>query len=108
MVNFFLEARTKRLNCPKPVHEFYGSGEAYDETQTRDDIKDGDVMSVSSENVVGFLNEAWPIAVTIEPGEFHRIKQDKESWLAEHPQYVRSWAEAEAKARELGYDIDYR
>ena len=107
-VTDFLEARTTRLNGPKPVHEFYDSGTGYDETQTRDDIKDGDVLAVTSEPVVGFLNEAWPVAVTSEPGEFHRIKQDKEAFLADHPQYVRSWAEAEAKALELGYDIDYR
>ena len=104
-VGDYLAARTKRLNGPKPVHEFYDSGTAYDETQTDDNIKDGDVLAVSSENVVGFLHEAWPLAVTVEPGEFHRLKVDKESFLAEHPQYVRSWAEAETKARELGYEI---
>lgn len=53
------------------VHTFDSTGEAYDASQTRDDIKDGDVLSVPSEKVVGILCEAWPVAVTKERGAFH-------------------------------------
>lgn len=56
------------------IHTFNSTGEAYDASQCRDDIKDGDVLTIPSEKVVGFLFKAWPIAVTPEPGEFHQLE----------------------------------
>ncbi len=50
--------------------------EAYDMTQTTDDIHDGDVLVVQSEGVVGVLVSAWPCAVGTHHGEFHRIGVD--------------------------------
>jgi hypothetical protein len=46
------------------VHEFATSGEAYDASQYRDDIKDGDVLHVPSEGSAAVLLSAWPISVT--------------------------------------------
>ena len=43
---------------------------AYDETQTNDAIESGDILVAG--NVVGFLCDAWPIAVTVEAGQFHQ------------------------------------
>lgn len=48
------------------VHTFESTREAYDASQTSDDICDGDVLLVPSEGV-------WPIAVTDAHGEFHRL-----------------------------------
>lgn len=53
------------------VHTFDSSGEAYDASQCRDEIKDGDVLSVPKERVVGVLLQAWPTAVSEAHGEFH-------------------------------------
>ncbi|MFI5799085.1 hypothetical protein [Streptomyces sp. NPDC051677] len=56
------------------VHRFGSTSEAYDATQCRDDIRDGDVLVVESERVVGFLDAAWPVAITEAHGEFHGLK----------------------------------
>ena len=53
------------------VHTFASTDKAYNESQVNDSIKDGDVLYVPSEGVVGVLNEAWPIAVTEQAGAFH-------------------------------------
>lgn len=49
------------------------SREVYDRTQCDDSIKDGDILFVTTEKVVGILAGAWPIAVTEKHGEFHRL-----------------------------------
>lgn len=53
------------------VHRFDSTREAYDATQCREDIRDGDLLVVASEQVVGLLDEAWPVAFTEAHGEFH-------------------------------------
>jgi hypothetical protein len=55
------------------VHQFDSTGEAYDASQCRDDIHDGDVLFVPSEGVAGFLFKAWPVAVTEAHGAFHTL-----------------------------------
>jgi len=54
-------------------HTFPDTGTAYDSTQWRDDIHDGDVLIIPSEKAVGFLASAWPVAVTAEPGYLHQL-----------------------------------
>jgi hypothetical protein len=44
---------------------------AYDQTQCDERITSGDTLV--AENVVGFMLDAWPVAVTIECGQFHSI-----------------------------------
>lgn len=53
------------------AHHFHSTGEAYDASQVRDSIRDGDVLVVASESVVGVFVGAWPVAVTPTQGEFH-------------------------------------
>jgi hypothetical protein len=55
------------------IHTFDNTTDAYNDTQTLESISDGDVLVVPSENVVGVLVEAWPVAVTAEVGQFHMI-----------------------------------
>jgi hypothetical protein len=47
------------------VHWFDESGDAYDASQYRDDIKDGDVLVVENdyEKSVAILFHAWPVAI---------------------------------------------
>ncbi|MCU1647126.1 MAG: hypothetical protein JWN03_7401 [Nocardia sp.] len=57
-----------------PIHVFASSGEAYDQSQVRDDINDGDLLFVPSERVAGWLEGALPVAATDNDGDFHTIK----------------------------------
>ncbi|GAA1883995.1 hypothetical protein [Asanoa iriomotensis] len=55
------------------VFTFDDSRTAYDQTQVRDDLHDGDVLHIPSENVAGFLMRAWPIAVSPNRGALHGL-----------------------------------
>lgn len=61
------------------VHLFETTSEAYNASQWRDDIADGDVLLVASERVAGVLCLAWPIAVSDKRGAFHGLKPGS-SW----------------------------
>ncbi|RWN60188.1 hypothetical protein [Mesorhizobium sp.] len=52
------------------VHFFDSTGEAYDATQCDETIKNGDVLVIESEKVVG-LADTWPVAVTEHSGNLH-------------------------------------
>lgn len=62
------------------VHYFRGTEEAYNASQTDETISDGDILFCSN-GVVGFLMEAWPVAVTAKSGEFHTIADDKDNYV---------------------------
>lgn len=53
------------------THYFGSTGEAYDASQCRDEIKDGDLLVVLNEGVIGFLVQAWPVSITKGVGHFH-------------------------------------
>ncbi len=55
------------------IHHFKTTVEAYDATQTSDEIETGDVLIIEDEGVVG-LADTWPVAVTRWPGELHGIE----------------------------------
>ncbi|MFF0291042.1 hypothetical protein [Streptomyces sp. NPDC005262] len=86
-----------------PVHRFDDTSEAYDATQCRDDIRDGDVLVVESEKVVGFLVEAWPIAITEVSGEFHGLTAPVGEF--KDGRYLASAVRAIALAGELGFPV---
>src|SRR5262245_60811880 len=52
---------------------FRGTGEAYDATQCRDEIKNGDTLLIEAEEVIG-LAWTWPVAVTAKAGHLHSIQ----------------------------------
>lgn len=52
---------------------FDSTGDAYDACQCREDIKDGDVLVIESEQVIGVAH-CWPLAVTVTQGHLHRPK----------------------------------
>ncbi|MGC0418366.1 hypothetical protein [Embleya sp. AB8] len=88
------------------VHRFDSTGDAYDATQCRDDIADGDVLVVAREGVVGFLNRAWPAALTTEHGEFHTLGVFAHE--VEDGQYAASVRVAREQAEALGIPLDTR
>ncbi|MFD1145915.1 hypothetical protein [Saccharothrix hoggarensis] len=64
------------------VHTFdWDTGIAYDMTQCQEDEhgdtkhRDGDVLYVPSEGVVGIMVKAWPTAVTDAHGAFHKLAE---------------------------------
>lgn len=70
------------------IHTFESTGDAYDTSQCCDQIKDGDVLYVPSENAIAILCKAWPVALTeAQRGkEFHRFENGADGW-AEFPDY---------------------
>lgn len=54
----------------KSIHTFDSTGEAYDACQCDESIKNGDILHVPSEGVVG-VADTWPVAVTIAFGKLH-------------------------------------
>tara|TARA_Y100000389_G_C17333448_1_gene449354 strand:+ start:246 stop:620 length:375 start_codon:yes stop_codon:yes gene_type:complete len=56
------------------VWTFTSSGRAYDMTQCDDDLKNGDVLLIPSEKVVGITN-TWPFAITKKLGQLHGVKE---------------------------------
>ncbi|MET7495087.1 hypothetical protein [Streptomyces sp900116325] len=87
----------------KAVHRFDDTIEAYDATQCRDDIRDGDVLVVESEKVVGLLVEAWPIAITEVSGEFHGLTAPVGEF--KDGRYIASAERAIKLAGELGFPV---
>ncbi|MDT0267970.1 hypothetical protein RM844_16950 [Streptomyces sp. DSM 44915] len=85
------------------VHRFETTKEAYDATQTHEEIKDGDVLIIEGQGVVGVLYKAWPFAVTTEAGELHHSNGKEYEW--DNGRYVTSVELAEQTARDFGFPI---
>lgn len=85
------------------AHRFEDTAEAYDATQCRDDIRDGDVLIIEREGVVGFLRTAWPAAITAERGKLHGVDGDPRT--LDDGRYVASVEAAEQVAREHGFNL---
>jgi hypothetical protein len=68
---------TKIITCPT-VHTFDSTVDAYDAVNSDDSIRDGDVLIVADERVVGIAVSAWPTAVTPEHGAFHTLAEGVE------------------------------
>jgi hypothetical protein len=81
------------------------SGDAYDITQTDDRVKDGDVLIVPSEGIVGVMVEAWPTAMTSENGQFHKLSSVflHASPVSDSPTYTKSFVLAAAYVRSKPY-----
>jgi len=52
------------------AHVFRSTREAYDATQSSEDVRAGDLLIVASEKVIG-VAYAWPFAITHEHGVLH-------------------------------------
>lgn len=57
------------------ILHFESTGAAYDAAMSDDRIRKGDVLVVKSEEVVG-LADTWPVAVTLEAGQLHHVRDD--------------------------------
>lgn len=90
----------ERAEQAPTVHHFRSTGEAYDASQCRDDIADGDVLVIEREQVVGFLRRAWPGAITAAHGELATFTADPRT--IDDGRYAASVDLAEQIARDLG------
>lgn len=91
------------------IHSFESSGEAYNASQTRESISDGDLLLVPSEKSVAILFKAWPTLAAGSKGDaFHTINDDDfgseaEAWYAlEYGGYITSYLLAQTLLNEDG------
>ncbi len=86
------------LKLNPTVHCFKGKPprEVYDQTQTDDSLKDGDVLSLGNGNVA-ILMKAWPTIVYGEIEDFHRLAPGQDFDSIDGGKYAAS----AAKARKL-------
>jgi hypothetical protein len=87
---------------PDSVFYFPNTGEAYDACQTWEDIKNGDVLVIAHEKVVG-VADTWPLAVTAESGELHEVAKRGE--YEADPAMWRGIVRAVKIARGAGFPI---
>lgn len=86
------------------VHVYNTTAYAYDETQTNDDIHDGDVIVAEDEKAVAILDRAWPFAITEEHGEFHGPPLQS-AHLVRDGEFIASLAVALTEARQRGFAV---
>jgi hypothetical protein len=63
------------------VYQFRSSDYAYDQTLLSDAILDGDVLVVESEQVVGVVYQALPVAISEERGAFETFEGGAEGLI---------------------------
>lgn len=83
------------------VWTFYSTGEAYGACQCRDDIRDGDVLVIEREQVIGIAH-TWPFALTEAHGDFHTLKDHLDPRTWEDGKHAPGVAVAEREAARLG------
>ncbi|WP_050514483.1 hypothetical protein [Streptomyces rimosus] len=90
-------------NEPK-VWTFYSTGEAYGAVQCRDEIRDGDVLVIEREQVIGIAH-TWPFALTQEHGSLHTLKEHVDPRTWEDGKYASGVALAEREAARLNLPL---
>jgi hypothetical protein len=82
------------------IHRFEDSEEAYNESQSSESVKDGDILATP--DMVGVLVKAWPVAVVGPRGEFHTLKAGLSWDEFEGGKYAKSAEKAREYAKENG------
>jgi len=83
------------------VHKDFGSSsDTYSSSQGNENVSDGDVL-VCSDGVVGFLFEAWPVAVTATRGSFHTLSSHPKDIKDAKPCHAAGYEEARKVALSL-------
>lgn len=90
-------------NGPRVI-EYPSTDDAYDAVQCDESITDGTILLVrDGESAVGFVMEAWPVAVTVEHGAFGVLTVAPEAFR--DGAYLDSWNQAARLARALGFPV---
>ncbi|MEU1552207.1 hypothetical protein ABZ517_05720 [Streptomyces scabiei] len=66
-------------NTQPKTHTFDSTTEAYNATQCNEEIRDGDVLVIESERVIG-ISWTWPFALTERFGELHVTTADPRTY----------------------------
>ncbi len=85
------------------VHLFNSTGEAYDATQCSEEVRDGHILLIPSEQVVG-LAHTWPVAITKSFGKLHTFANNQRS-VALQPFMPQQLNNAMDLAQALGYEL---
>lgn len=86
------------------VHVYNTTAYAYNETQTNEEIHDGDVIVAEHEQAIAILDLAWPFAVTEAHGEFHG-PPNTSAHLVRDGDFTASLAVALDEARKRGFAV---
>lgn len=100
LANLIEEVDAERANG---IWRFFDTVDAYNATQCNEDIKNGDVLIIEGDSVVGFLVDAWPVAITEAHGELHALREPAGDWR--NGDYLESAVRAAKIAREMGFAI---
>ena len=84
------------------VHTFRSTFEAYNATQCIEEIRDGDVLVIKPEQVIGIAC-TWPFALTEHIGELHVLTANPRTY--EDGKFAAGVDLAEQLAREYGWRI---
>ena len=84
------------------VHKFESTGAAYDACQTDEAVKNGDILVIESEGVVG-VAYTWPFAVTWRTGELHKVGTGPEA-DAIRTEFAKSIAAARKIAHQMAVE----
>ena len=82
---------THRILC------FESTGDAYDACQCDESVRDGDILLIVSEGVVG-IADTWPVAVTEKHGNLHTLADGytfdnfRDGRFKHHAEYARELA----------------
>lgn len=87
------------------VHHFTDSSTAYDVCMSSDDVKDGDVLLIASEGVIGVLTNAHPVALTEAHGELHPMVPRYKIREMNGGRYVPSADLAQFTADQMGWSL---
>lgn len=94
-----------REAAERKVHEFATTGLAYDYVQSSDTVKDGDILLIDHEKVVGIAT-TWPIAVTKAHGELHVVGNGHTiDEIAKEKGFTDSLKQARELAKSKGWDV---
>ncbi|MER6367083.1 hypothetical protein ABT255_01665 [Streptomyces mirabilis] len=89
-------------NAEPNIHHFDNTTEAYNAAQCRDDIRDGDVLVIETEKVIG-IAWTWPFALTESFGELHVTTVNPRTY--QDGIFAAGVDRGEQLAREMGWRI---
>ncbi|MCT9105390.1 hypothetical protein [Streptomyces mirabilis] len=89
-------------NAEPNIHHFDDTTEAYNAAQCRDDIRDGDVLVIETEKVIG-IAWTWPFALTESFGELHVTTVNPRTY--QDGIFAAGVDRGEQLAREMGWRI---
>lgn len=90
------------------VHHFTDTDTAYTRAQCSDEVRDGDVLLIASEGVIGVLTNGHPVALTEEHGELHPMVHRYRIREMNGGRYVASADLAELAAELMGLSLQPR